>query len=44
LAELPRLDGNPFVIAGAKQGAAMVNLEKPRRAIRQPAGLDPLGV
>src|SRR6266851_4537672 len=40
LAELPRLDGNPFVIAGAKEGAALVNLEKPWRAIRQPAGLD----
>jgi integrase len=40
LAELPRLDGNPYVIAGAKSGAALVNLEKPWRAIRQPAGLD----
>ncbi|HEV2097919.1 MAG TPA: tyrosine-type recombinase/integrase, partial [Stellaceae bacterium] len=34
LAELPRLDGNPHVIAGAKPGAALVNLEKPWRAIR----------
>ena len=34
LAELPRLDGNPYVIAGAKPGAALVNLEKPWRAIR----------
>jgi integrase len=33
------LDGNPHVIAGAKPGAALVNLEKPWRAIRQPAGL-----
>jgi integrase len=40
LAGLPRLDGNPYVIAGAKEGAALVNLEKPWRAIRQPAGLD----
>jgi integrase len=40
LAELPRLDGNPYVIAGAKEGAALVNLEKPWRAIRGPAGLD----
>jgi integrase len=40
LAELPRLDGNPYVIAGAKPGAALVNLEKPWRAIRQPAKLD----
>jgi integrase len=40
LAELPRLDGNPHVIAGAKEGAALVNLEKPWRAIRKAAGLD----
>ena len=40
LAELPRLDGNPYVIVGAKPGAALVNLEKPWRAIRKPAGLD----
>ena len=40
LSELPRLDSNPYVIAGAKEGAALVNLEKPWRAIRRPAGLD----
>jgi integrase len=40
LAALPRLDGNPHVIAGQKAGAAMVNLEKPWRAIRDAAGLD----
>jgi integrase len=40
LAELPRLDGNPHVIAGQKEGAALVNLEKPWRAIRKTAGLD----
>lgn len=40
LSELPRLDGNPYVIAGAKEGAALVNLEKPWRAIRKAAGLD----
>jgi integrase len=34
LAELPRLDGNPYVIVGAKEGASLVNLEKPWRAIR----------
>ena len=39
LAELPRLDGNPYVVAGAKPGAALVNLEKPWRAIRKPAEL-----
>jgi integrase len=40
LEELPRLDGNPYVIAGAKSGAAMVNLEKPWRAIRKAAALE----
>jgi integrase len=40
LAELPRIDGNPHVIAGAREGAAWVNLEKPWRAIRKVAGLD----
>jgi integrase len=40
LAELPRLNGNPYVIVGAKSGAALVNLEKPWRAIRGPAGLN----
>jgi integrase len=40
LAELPRLNGNPHVIAGAKSGAALVNLEKPWRAIRAVAGLN----
>ncbi len=40
LAGLPRLEGNPHVIAGAKAGAALVNLEKPWRSIRKAAGLD----
>jgi integrase len=40
LPELPRLDDNPDVIAGAKPAAARVNLEKPWRAIRRLAGLD----
>src|ERR1051325_10490242 len=40
LAELPRLRGNSHVIVGHKTGAAMVNLEKPWRAIRGAAGLE----
>jgi integrase len=40
LTELPRLDGNPYVVAGAKEGGALVNLEKPWRAIRALAGLN----
>ena len=35
LAQLPRIDGNSHVIAGAKPRAALVNLEKPWRAIRK---------
>jgi integrase len=37
LADLPRLQGNPHVIIGLKDGAALVNLEKPWRAIRERA-------
>lgn len=37
---LPRLDGNPYVIVGAKDKAHLVNLEKPWRRIRARAGLD----
>jgi integrase len=40
LAELPRVEGNPHVIIGGVQGAALVNLEKPWRAIRKKAGLE----
>jgi integrase len=40
LAELPRVDGNPHVIVGGVAGAALVDLEKPWRAIRKAAGLE----
>jgi integrase len=40
LAELPRLSGNPYVIAGERLGRHLVNAEKPWRAIRSAAGLD----
>jgi integrase len=40
LAELPRLEGNPYVIVGNVPGARLVNLEKPWRAIRKTAGLN----
>jgi integrase len=40
LAELPRIEGNPHVIVGGVAGAALVNLEKPWRAIRKAAGLE----
>jgi integrase len=37
---IPRMAGNPFVIAGHRHGARMVNLQKPWRRIRAIAGLD----
>jgi len=37
LADLPRVEGNPHVIVGQKDGAGLVNLEKPWRAIRDRA-------
>jgi integrase len=40
LADLPRVEGNPFVIVGNVTGARLVNLEKPWRAIRKAAGLN----
>jgi integrase len=40
LADLPRVEGNPYVIVGNVAGARLVNLEKPWRAIRKAAGLD----
>jgi integrase len=40
LDELPRIEGNPHVIVGGRDGAALVNLEKPWRAIRKAARLD----
>ena len=39
LLQLPRVAGNSFIIVGQKQGSALVNLEKPWRAIRAAAGL-----
>jgi integrase len=40
IAELPRISGNPHVIVGRGASGALVNLEKPWRAIRQKAGLE----
>lgn len=37
LANLPRVEGNPFVICGDKPGAHLVNLEKPWQRIRDRA-------
>lgn len=40
LANLPRVDGNPHVIIGAKPGSHMVNLKDSWAAIRKEAGLE----
>jgi integrase len=40
LQEIPRLEGNPFVICGDRSGRHLVNLEKPWRRIRKAAELD----
>ena len=40
LRDLPRIEENPFVIHGQKDGSPLVNLQKPWRRIRARAGLD----
>ena len=40
LAKLPRLDGNPHVIAGSRPGGRLVDLEHPWQRLRSKVGLD----
>jgi integrase len=40
LRTMPRMQGNPYVIAGKKLGGRLINLQKPWRRIRASAGLD----
>jgi integrase len=40
LAELPRVEGNPHIIAGAKDGAPRADLKKPWAAVCRAAGLE----
>jgi integrase len=40
LANLPRMENNPHVICGEKDGAHLVNLQKPWQRIRKRAGLE----
>jgi integrase len=40
LAALPRIEGNPYVIAGAKDGAPRADLKKPWAAVCRAAGID----
>jgi integrase len=40
LSALPKQEGNPHVICGARDGAHLINLQKPWRRIRKAAGLE----
>ena len=40
LAEIPRIEGNPHVIAGARDGAPRADLARPWDAVRRAAGLE----
>jgi integrase len=40
LSGLPRIEGNPFIIAGTKDGAPRADLKKPWAAVTKAAGLD----
>ena len=42
LSQLPRMEGNPFVIIGDKPGKHLVNIQKPWSRIRNEAGLPEL--
>ena len=37
LADLPRVDDNPWVIAGKKRGSYLTDLQHPWRRIREPS-------
>ena len=40
MANLPRLDGNPHVIAGGRDGGALADLERPWRRVREAADIE----
>jgi integrase len=44
LASLPRIEGNPYIIAGAKHGAPRADLKGPWARVRLAAGLDDLRI
>ncbi len=37
---LPQQEGNPFIIPGAKEGAHLINIDKPWQRIRKRAGIE----
>ena len=42
LSNIPRMQGNPFVIVGAKPGQRLVNIQKPWNRVRIDAGMPDL--
>lgn len=44
LEALPKVEGNPHVIVGYREGAHLINIAKPWQAIRKAAGLDNLRI
>jgi integrase len=44
LADLPRLDGNPYVIPGNKPGGHFIGVQRPWQRIRAAAGLEGLRI
>lgn len=44
LTTLPRIEGNPYLIAGAKDGAPRADLKKPWEAVKKVAGLEGLRI
>src|SRR5260370_14675720 len=42
ISRLPRIEGNPYVIVGARSGSHLVNIDKAWREIRVSAGMPSL--
>ena len=40
MANAERIEGNPYVITGAREGEYLKDLQKPWRRVRKTAGLD----
>jgi integrase len=40
LRQIPRIEGNPYIIVGKKEGSHLVNIYKPWNRIRKSAGVD----
>ncbi len=40
LEQIPRVDGNPYILPGKREGAALVNIAKPWSRVRKAAGVE----